>query len=463
MRSERGQSRLPLVLMVAGGLFLVWTVVRLLGGDGGGEDEAAALERRCSVVACRAADNPLPVRGYEGQSVVGDPDDPNHFVVIDANMLGRACSYHVTFDRGETWADGIFELPTGYTGCRINGGSGGHVPTGNAVMGPSGTIYNTFGSAHTDDGRRESVLVAGSNDGGTTWVVSVAARPPRDPPVGYGRPLLTATAGPAGQDSVLVSFWECQDNVCPRSYIARSDDAGRSFSAPVMINNPSQNPSMPAVAPNGDVYVLYQLRYSDGPVDLVLATSYDGGKSFTDSLVDTQLGLGGTRGYDPAKLVVDPVNGTLYTTYADARTARQTVFFRKSTDGGATWTPALGISPDAGATATRTPSLSLSPDGSRIDIAYYSQPLDKRDDVWWAFSTNGGETFVNRQVNDTQINREIGYVNEIGGWYPPGLSSTAAAALVAWSDTVNGDDLTNTVDILVRRMVAIGAGLDLPP
>lgn len=469
-RSARGAARVPLVLMVAGAVFLAWTGIRLFpggGGDGSSAREEAARQQRCAAVDCRAADNQFPARGYEGQSVVADPRDPDHIVVTDANMISASCAWHTTFDRGKSWLDGVFELPTGYTGCRINGPSGGHVPTGNAVMGPSGAVYATFGSAHLDDARRESIIVAASTDGGKTWQARAAARP--GPGGGYARPLMTASAGPSGQDAVMVAFWECTniDARCPISRFVRSDDGGRTFAAPVTVNDSmgGQDPSQPAVAPDGTIYVTYQLRYNDGIVDLVLAKSTDGGKTFVKSLIDTQPALGGTRGYDAAKLVVDPTSGALYTVFTDNRTGRQAVIFRRSTDGGVTWAAPVGISPDQGATATRSPWMSVAPNG-RIDVVFYRQPgqlTDKRDDVFWAFSTNTGSTFSIRQVNDKPIDRSRGYGNEIGTWYPPGVSSTDEAAVVAWNDSRNADDITNTVDTYVRRMIPLGAGLALPP
>lgn len=454
--------------MVAGGLFLVWAAVRVFGGDGGSSGDDLAVEQRCSFPACRAADNQLPARGYEGQSVVADPDDPNHLVVTDANMIQGACSYHVTFDRGEEWEDGVFALPDGYTGCRINGPSGGHVPMGNSVLGPSGRIYVTFGSAHVDDARRESILVGSSDDGGRSWQVRVAARP-TDPSFAYGRPLMSAVAGPAGADTVLVSFWECTEGgrICPGARFMRSDDGGRTFTDPVSINDPigGMNPSMPVMADDGTIHATYQIRYSEAQVDLVLASSFDDGATFQKNLVDTQPGIGGARGYDPAMLAIDPNTGALHTVYTDIRTGVQIPVFRSSGDGGVTWSEPLLIGSDARTTPVRSPRLDVAPDG-RIDVAFYRQVQSApqlRDEVVWAFSYDGGLDFETRLVTDERINRDIGYVNEIGNWYPPGLSSTTEAAVIAWSDTRQGDDLTNTVDIFLRRMPAAGSGLGLPP
>lgn len=466
MRSERGQSRLPLVLMIAGGLFVVWAAVRVFGGDGSDDGPDIAIEQRCAFPACRAADNQLPARGYEGQSVVADPGNPDHMVVTDANMIQGACSYHVTFDRGEEWEDGVFALPDGYTGCRINGPSGGHVPMGNAVMGPSGAIYVVFGSAHEDDSRRESILLGSSADGGLTWDVRVAARS-SDPAFAYGRPLMSAVAGPGGQDTLLVAFWECTDSgaICPGARFIRSDDGGSTFTEPVYINADigGMNPSMPVMAADGTIHASYQIRYADGVVDLVLASSFDGGETFERNLVTSEVGIGGTRGYDAAMIALSPDSSRLHMVYTDSRTGPQIPIYMSTDDGGNTWSDPLLIGADNPTAPVRSPRLDVAPDG-RVDIAFYRQIRERRDEVIWAFSIDDGRNFDTRLVTDETINRDLGYVNEIGNWYPPGVSSTNEAAVIAWSDTRNATgDVDNTVDVFVRRMTAIpGGGLELP-
>jgi len=140
-------------------------------------DPAAAT--RCEFPPCRASADPLPARGYEGAYVAADPADPEHVVITDANVLATRCGFHTTFNRGKDWTDGFFDLPNGFTGCRINGPSGGHVANGSVALGSGGRVYGVFGSAHTDDTGRESVLVATSSDGGRTFgPAKVAIRPP---------------------------------------------------------------------------------------------------------------------------------------------------------------------------------------------------------------------------------------------------------------------------------------------
>lgn len=463
---ERKWASLPALAMAAGLVVLgvaAWTALR-------DDDEATvqiAPDETCRFPACRAAENPEPARGYEGPSVAINPADRANLVVADANMILAQCAWHTSTDGGQEWTDGLFPLPEDYNGCRINGASGGHVPMGNTVWGPSGAVYTVLGSAHRDDAERESVMVARSADGGMSWSVSVAARPPEG--LGYARPLVGVAPGPSGADTVMVTFWECdtQDNVCQTARFARSDDGGASFGDPVQLHDEiaSQNPSAPLMDDQGRILATYQQRFTDEAVDFHLAVSTDGGASFDSILIDRQPGVGGEAGHDPVKLARNPASGHLYIAYTDSRTGTQQVVFQRSTDGGETWSLAIGLRPLSGegqSGVSRNTNLSMAPDG-RIDVAYYRMLPDDRDHVFWSYSHDGGSNFFTQQVTDrTQgVDRNVGYGEEIGTWYPPGLASAADSAVVAWSDTRDAEPLTNTQDIYMRTMVPRGGLGDL--
>jgi hypothetical protein len=465
-RSEKGQSRLPLLLMAAGGVLLAAAVLWVVfGGKEKKVDPTVSLANRCAFPACRAAANPGQARGYEGPSVAVNPKDENHVIVTDANMLAAHCGWHVTFDRGREWTDGVFQMPAGYTGCHINGQSGGHVPTGpsGVSFGPSGTVYATFGSADRDQGSRESVLLATSTDGGKNFRTAVAVRPEGDD-LSFARPHMSVVAGPTGADRILLSFWQCRQGgrFCDISLFARSDDGGITFTPPIVINDPigGQTPSEPLQTPDGTIYITYARRYADGPSDLILARSADAGATYTYSTVDSQIQIGDR--YDPGKLAFDARSNALYLVYSDARTGTQQVIFRKSTDAGKTWSPPIGLAPQSVTGASKTPSISIAPNG-RIDIVYYRTFQADTDNVYWAYSVDAGNRFVTRQVNDTPI-RRYAYNNAIGNWYPPDVASLDGAALVTWSDSRNAPDQdANTQDVFLRRMLPAGVDGDLPP
>ncbi|MGH9277178.1 MAG: sialidase family protein [Acidimicrobiales bacterium] len=469
-RAENGQSRLPLIAMIAGGLLAVGALAYVLffRDTGPKVDSAATLAARCAFPACRAAFDPGLGRGYEGPSVAVDPADENHMVVTNANMSAGVCMWHVTFDRGKEWEDGVFKVE-GYTGCHINAGAGGHVPTGpgGVSFGPSGTVYATYGSANPNFGERarEAVVIATSTDGAKSFNAKVAVEPPGDD-ISFARPLMSVVAGPNGKDRILLSFWQCRQGgrFCDSVYFARSDDGGATFTPPIIVNEPGQfgqYPSEPLQGPDGTIYMTFLRKYADGPSDLMLAKSSDGGSTFTYKQVDYQPQIGDR--YDPAKLAMDPTGANLYLVYTDARTGGQQVIFRKSADKGVTWADPVGIAPSQEATMTgssRTPSIAVAPDG-RIDIVYYRTPQADTDNVFWGYSIDGGARFTSRQVNERPIRRyEFGAA--IGTWYPPDIASIDSAAVIVWSDSMAAPDQDqNTQDVLLRRMLPPGG--ELPP
>lgn len=466
--------RRPVVLMVLGFVLLGLGGIAFATRDTSTTVTADAT--RCEFPPCRASADPVPARGYEGAYVVADPADPDHVVISDTNVLASRCGFHTTFNMGKDWTDGFYELPPGFTGCRINGASGGHVASGSVGMGAGGRIYATFGSAHTDDNGRESVLVAISDDGGATFAPATVAIRPTGPEIGLGRPLMTVVPGTTGADTLLLSAWSCHPAAvatnaggtqCDGALFARSDDGGQTYSAPVVVNDPpaGQNPSQPVMDKDGVIYQTFQRRFSDGPVELFIAKSTDGGKTFSESLLDRQIQIG--QQYDAAKLVVDPVTDALYTVWADSRTGRFQIFFRKSLDKGVSWGErSVLLAPDAGATgASRSPSIAVAPNG-RIDVVYYhTGPAPEQqtfDDVYWSYSNDGGDNFFSRQVNDAPIDRDKGYsgpigsLRQLGNHYPPGVSSLDGAAYVVWSDTRDATDITNSQDVVLRKMEVLG-------
>ncbi|MGH9224785.1 MAG: sialidase family protein [Acidimicrobiales bacterium] len=462
-------SRLPLLLMLGGGVFLVACVLYAIfggGGDGGGDDEAA-LEVRCQFPSCRASSDPRLGRGFEGASVAVDPADQNHIVVTDANMTAGHCTWHTTFDRGKEWVDGTFQEPPGYTGCHINGAAGGHVPTGpgGVSFGSTGTIYATYGSAAQEQGTRESIILARSTDGGKTFNTSVASRPPGDD-ISYARPLMSVVPGPSGADRILMSFWLCNQNgrFCPGALFAKSDDGGSTWSQPLALHDVAlgvRSPSEPLLLPDQSILVSYIADFDDGTATLHIAKSVDAGATFTSATIDRQNRLGDR--YDPAKMAFDARTNAIYIVYSDQRTGQQQVFIRKSLDKGVTWSDPTGIAPDQSATSTgssRTPSVAVAPNG-RVDLVYYRTPAANTDNVFWAASVDGAVTFRSRQVNEQPI-RRFEYNRAIGTWYPPDVFSLDDSAWVAWSDSKNAQAQDeNTQDVFLRRMVPIGS--DIPP
>jgi hypothetical protein len=95
------------------------------------------------------------------------------------------------------------------------------------------------------------------------------------------------------------------------------------------------------------------------------------------------LGLGGFRSNVFPQAAVNPVNGNVYIIYPNnpAGTDRADIFFRQSTDSGATWSAAVRVNDDATTRDQWQPTLAVTPDGSRVFVGWYDRRLDAANNL----------------------------------------------------------------------------------
>ena len=150
------------------------------------------------------------------------------------------------------------------------------------------------------------LFVVRSDDGGETWP-KTATRVARetvteDSCFGHDKPYLTVGPAPrraprgTERDWVYISWHinaysdaECAqiDAEASRAMFARSTDGGRTFSPPVELNDRKSWAATPAVAPDGTLHVAHLVPGGtmscpqSWPETVVVATSRDGGASFT--------------------------------------------------------------------------------------------------------------------------------------------------------------------------------------
>ena len=441
--------------MVVGAVLLGLTAIRLSSELKDDEPPSAGSTAACVGTPCRANDDRRPARGYEVPSIVVDQREADHQVVADMNLVGGHCGWHTTFDGGRSWLDGVFDVPPEFTKCTLD--SAGLLPMGNVAMGASGdALYAVFDArrAGPQSERRGSggdgVLLVSSSDGGRTFTRARQILAAGGADLSYVRPQLTVSTDPSGVDHLLLTVWGCAQGRCTQAFFIRSDDGGRTFTAPVLVTPDGGNSPSPAVlSPDGTVYMTFLRRLEGQDAELLVARSGDEGRTFSSAVVDRQPAIGVQ--YDSAKILVDPGTGSLYMVWADQRDARPEIFFRRSQDKGTTWEKAVRLHKSPGGSAF-SPAMAVSPDG-RIDVVFYRQTRKNVLDVHATWSDDGGRTFaVDERINDKTIDRELGYWAEVGDDTVPAVASTASSAYFAWSDTRNATDLTNTQEILVKRV-----------
>jgi len=239
-------------------------------------------------------------------------------------------------------------------------------------------------------------------------------------------------------------------------YFSRSTDGGVTFSTPVIVNDSASNmANMPIldVASDGTLYYLwvdYHVQ-TGGIGKLYLDKSFDGGQTWgNDVLIDSVLlppvNLNvpnyDVRAKGAAVLRTHPANSNMiFITYAKQPNSsgidEADIFFIRSVDGGVTWSQPIRVNDDLTTNDQILPWMELKSDGT-IDIVWYDRrncPSDLMWDVYFASSTDGGQTFsTNAKVNALSFQSPR---TTKGIWFGeyPGLATNDVNTYVAFTSS----------------------------
>jgi hypothetical protein len=237
-----------------------------------------------------------------------------------------------------------------------------------------------------------------------------------------------------------------------RIMFSRSTNGGITYSTPVQISNSTQSyqGSVPAVGPNGEIYVAW---YHAEKIEVDRST--DGGITWGNDVVVDNI----TSIPDPLPgawfrvnsfptIAVDRSggagNGNVYVAWADGQGVGSgpDILFSRSTNGGAAWSPPLRVSDDTNQQHQWFPWMSVDPAGN-IDIVFY----DRRDapgsiqfHTYRARSIDAGLSFgPNERVSDEiSVATNDGFSGYFIGDYN-GLCATADAVHPYWTDCRNSN------------------------
>ena len=374
---------------MAGGLALVLGVVVVVGVTWwrGDRPETPRL----------AAGTSRPVNADTGSlsahnspSVVVSPMDPRS-VVVAGRVDRPEFSAIVRFsrDEGQTWSDARLALPPGQT----------RPFEPQLAFDGRGTLYVLFSTLEGPGITPNGLWIETSGDGGGTFSspVRVADR------LAYQARLVVDQASA----DVHVTWLQAD----PRSstattsglgpppnpvIMASSGDGGASFPRRAQVSDPRRRrvgAASPAIAPSGDLFVLYQDYGGDladfeglpgeiheGAFSLVVSRSTDGGETFSDTGVADSTVVASERFlvFLPKfpSLAIDPRSGMLYVAWSDIRNGDADVFVRRSDDRGKTWSAPIRVdnAEDSPRQQQYLPKLAVAPDG-RVDVLF----LDRND------------------------------------------------------------------------------------
>jgi len=385
-----------------------------------GVSSAVTFAQKVVRVSDADAINPAEV------SIAINPKNPDNVVAASfaegRPPRARYGSYnYASMDGGHTWKTIPVADPTGLT-------QGDDV----VYFGNNGTAYHIHlsfvGIRVARPPRAESgMLVESSADGGLTWAESVPAINHVNTVIPFeDKPGIVVDNAPQSKHKGNVylawtrfDIYGSNDPDChSHIYFTRSTDGGKSFAMPVRISDSagdcrdSDNTvegAVPAVAPNGDVYIVWA-----GPLGLVFKKSTDAGLTFGKEKTISQMpggwdfpvaGLERANGMPVTGVDLSngPNKGTLYVNWIDARNGDPDVFVMSSRDGGETWSSPVRVNDDPLKNGKEQffTWMSVDPTDGSVNIVFY----DRRDTngamtkLVMARSVDGGKTFVNHAID----------------------------------------------------------------
>ncbi len=209
---------------------------------------------------------------------------------------------------------------------------------------------------------------------------------------------------------------------------SRSTDGGINWSSPLRINSvagdckDSDNTvegAMPAVGINGELYVAWA-----GPNGLVFNKSLDQGNTWmpSETLIDSMpFGwdhiVGGLQRANGLPVVAcdhsgGSNHGTIYVNWADQRNGQidTDIWLRKSTDGGATWSPRVRVNDDGPDKQQFFTWMTIDQTTGYLYFVFYDRRAynDDATDVYMAVSKDGGATFVNEKISESPFTPDAG-------------------------------------------------------
>jgi len=415
------------------------------------------------------------ISAHNSPTLVRNPTRPANLAVssrIDTPVFD--CALHVTLDGGGSWTQTKIPAPKGGGKCfnpDVAFAADGTLVLSFVMLKGPGNVPNTVWTSTSKDGGRtlsDPVRVAGE----LAFQVRLAADP-----VTPGRVYLSwLQAAEVG----TLKFTEPGNPI----QVARSDDGGATWGAPVRVSSPSRQRVVgpaPVVGRDGSLYVLFvdlgddRLNYEGGhqgmggephpgPTSLVLARSRDRGATWVESvagddLVPIQRFIVFLAQFP--SVAVDG-EGRVYASFHSATLGDPDVWLWALDPGASSWNGPVRVNDTERRDGTwqYLPKLAVAPDG-RLDVMYYdrrSDPEDLRNHVSLQSSFDHGESFTDAvRLTSRASDSRIGFgakegLPDLGSRL--GLLSTNRASLGLWTDTRAGVPETQKQD-LAEAAVAI--------
>ena len=218
---------------------------------------------------------------------------------------------------------------------------------------------------------------------------------------------------------------------------SKSLDSGANWSSPIQINQISGDcidsdntteGAFPAVSPNGEIYVAWAGKKTNGENAILFDKSSDGGDTWLNNdIVVTDFpggwdynipGISRCNGLPILKCDTSggTYNGTLYINWTDQEngTDDTDVWLIKSIDGGETWSNKIRVNNDSPSKHQFLTWMDIDQTNGKLYFIFYDRRnySDTKTDVYLAISDDGGETFENVKISESPFVPNVGFFGD---------------------------------------------------
>ncbi len=255
--------------------------------------------------------------------------------------------------------------------------------------------------------------------------------------------------------------------------VCRSTDAGLSWSPRIHHQqNGGGTGLIPVVGADGEVYIIWMGRTFDLGPGIYFYKSTNGGLNFsTDILVDSIVSSSFMRFPSMAADISGGArHGYIYAVWSNVNLSSagdEDVFFKFSSDRGSTWSMRKRVNDDSPGNGKRQywPWISVNELGN-IFIIYFDTrhtPLPEIVEAYFAYSTNGGASFINGVLSTEQFSVVCPYSDVRFGDYI-GIDSWGGKIVPVWTDQrAGGYNQEIYTAVIVDSLIGIKPIADVIP